>query len=209
MRGRQMRTAGATAQHRDYTGAKMGMWLFLFTEMLLFGGLFLLYSVYRSLHPGEFHRAAAGLNLTIGAANTVLLITSSLTMAMSVSALHRGAKGRSLFLQALTISLGAAFLVNKYFEWGEKIGHGLYPDGPGLNGSTQGEVLFYGLYYVMTGLHGLHVLLGVILIAAILFLMLGGRAGGKNPVRLENTGLYWHLVDVIWIYLFPLFYLVT
>ncbi len=204
-----MKSAGVSALHRDYTGAKLGMWLFLFTEILLFGGLFLLYSVYRSLQPAEFHRAAAGLSLTAGIANTVILITSSLTMAMAVSAFLRGAQGHTLLLQAFTVLFGIVFLVNKYLEWGDKIRQGLYPEGPGLSGLAPGEVLFYGLYYVMTGLHGLHVLFGIMLIAVLWLLTIQGKVTSRDPARLENAGLYWHFVDLVWIYLFPLFYLVT
>lgn len=196
-------------QHRDYTASKVGMWLFIFTEVLLFGGLFLLYSVYRSMHPREFYAAATGLSIFVGATNTVILLTSSLTIALSISALQKGNKRLSLLLQALTLLLGASFLVNKYFEWGAKIHHGIYPNGPELLLRSQGEILFYGLYYVMTGLHGLHVLAGLVLLSLMLIFAVRGRVNKQDFVRLENSGLYWHLVDVIWIYLFPLFYLIT
>jgi len=199
----------AHIEHRDYTGAKLGMWLFLFTEVLLFGGLFLLYSVYREVHSKDFHTAAAELGTTIGAINTVVLLTSSLTMALSIAALRRGAKNRSLVLQAATILLGLAFLVNKYFEWSEHIHHGYYPASPELLARGHGEVLFFGLYYVMTGIHGIHVLIGMGLISFMLAFTLTGRVSSNDFIKLENTGLFWHLVDVIWIYLFPLFYLIT
>jgi cytochrome c oxidase subunit 3 len=199
----------AHIEHRDYTGAKLGMWLFLFTEVLLFGGLFLLYSVYREVHSKDFHIAASELGRTIGAINTVILLTSSLTMALSIAALRRGAKTRSLVLQAATILLGLAFLVNKYFEWSEHIHHGYYPASPELLAKGHGEVLFFGLYYVMTGIHGIHVLIGMGLISFMLAFTLTGRVSSSDFIKLENTGLFWHLVDVIWIYLFPLFYLIT
>ena len=189
--------------------ARLGMWLFLATELLLFGGLFLLYSVYRSIHPQEFHGAATGLSIFAGAMNTVILLTSSLTIALSISALQKGDKRFSLLFQALTILLGTSFLVSKYFEWGAKIHHGIYPDGPELLLRSQGETLFYGLYYVMTGLHGLHVVAGLVLLSLMLIFTVRGRVNSRDFVRLENSGLYWHLVDVIWIYLFPLFYLIT
>jgi cytochrome c oxidase subunit 3 len=198
-----------TAEHKDYTGAKIGMWLFLFTEILLFGGLFLLYAVYRSLHAREFHVAAEGLSVTLGAANTVILLTSSLTMALSIAAVRHGRKNRAVALVGVTILLGVLFLVNKYFEWGAHIHHGLYPGGPELLARSRGEILFYGLYYVMTGLHGIHVLGGAALLSVMLALTSTGRIHGGDFVLLENSGLYWHLVDIIWIYLFPLFYLIT
>ena len=199
----------AHTEHRDYTGSKLGMWFFLFTEVLLFGGLFLVYSVYRAMHPGEFHEAAKELSTVIGAANTVILLTSSLTIAASISAIQRGSRKLSILLQSTTLLFGALFLVNKYFEWSAKFQHGLYPDAPELLERGHGQILFYGLYYVMTGLHGLHVLAGLVLIGAMLYFTARERVNSRNFGWLENSGLYWHLVDIIWIYLFPLFYLIT
>ncbi len=196
-------------KHRDDTGAKIGMWLFLFTELLLFGGLFLLYAVYRYIHQEEFHHAAAELNLVMGTANTLILLTSSLTMVLSISSIERGNKKSSILCLVLTILLGAAFLINKYFEWSAKIHHGIFPDSPDLLTRSHGEILFYGLYFVMTGLHGLHVLIGIVVLSVMLVLVIRGRIGPSRFVALENSGLYWHLVDIIWIYLFPLFYLIT
>lgn len=185
------------------------MWLFLFTEVLLFGGMFLVYSVYRTMHTATFHEAAAELDVVIGAANTVVLLTSSLTMALAISALQRGRRAASVRYQAATILLGLAFMVNKYFEWNAKIQHGIYPGSEELLGREHGHILFYGLYYAMTGLHGLHVVVGLVLIGIMLSFTLTGRVNEQHFGRLENTGLYWHLVDLIWIYLFPLFYLIT
>ncbi len=201
--------AHPTNEHRDYTGAKIGMWLFLFTEVLLFGGLFLVYSVYRDAHTSDFHIAAQELSTVIGAINTVILLTSSLTMALSITALQRSEKMRSALLQAATVILGVAFLINKYFEWSEHIHHGFYPGSTELLAKGHGQVLFFGLYYVMTGIHGLHVLIGMGLIASMFVLTLREKISGDDYVKLENTGLFWHLVDIIWIYLFPLFYLIT
>ena len=201
--------AQTTSPHHDYAGSKLGMWLFLFTEVLLFGGLFLVYSVYRSMYPQDFHSAAAGLSTVLGTINTVILLTSSLTMALSISALRRGENRQSVLLQAATIVLGLVFLVNKYFEWSGHIHEGLYPNAPELLSRSHGEILFYGLYYVMTGLHGIHVVVGLILIGIMSVLTKRQRITGADHIKLENAGLYWHLVDLIWIYLFPLFYLIT
>ena len=197
------------SEHHDYTGSKLGMWLFLFTEILLFGGLFLIYSVYRAVHPEEFHTAAKELSTTLGAINTVVLLTSSLTMALAIAALRQGKRNTSILYQSITILFGIAFLVNKYFEWSGHIHAGIYPNSPELLSRGHGEILFYGLYYVMTGLHGLHVIAGLLLIGIMLSFTLKGSVTSERFGRLENTGLYWHLVDVIWIYLFPLFYLIT
>ncbi len=196
-------------EHRDYTGAKLGMWLFLFTEILLFGGMFLLYSIFRNVHTTDFHEAGKEMSVVIGAINTVILLTSSLTMALSISAIKDGKKTRSMALQTITIVLGVAFLVNKYFEWSDHIHHGFYPNSPELLVMSHGKILFFGLYYVMTGIHGLHVLIGIGVIGFVLTLTGRGVVSGADYVKLENTGLFWHLVDVIWIYLFPLFYLIT
>jgi cytochrome c oxidase subunit 3 len=197
----------AAAEHRDYEGAKIGMWLFLFTEIILFGGLFILYSAYRSYYPHEFHEAGGELNVVIGVVNTLVLLTSSLTMVLSINAVKQGRQRLALGLVAATVVLGLVFLVNKYFEWSAKIHHGIYPNSPELAQQDHGVVLFYGLYYSMTGLHGLHVLAGVGLLSVMMVLLARGRIRQDDYVKLENSGLYWHLVDVIWIFLLPMFYL--
>lgn len=199
--------AGAHDGHKDHEGAKFGMWLFLFTEILLFGGLFILYSAYRARYPNEFHEAGGHLNAAIGVANTVVLLTSSLTMAVALTALRTGRRRRALASLAGTIALGVVFLLNKYFEWSGEIARGFYPDSPLLAGRPQGEQIFFGLYYSMTGLHGLHVVAGVVLLAVMLALALRNRITAGEYHKLENAGLYWHLVDVIWVFLLPLFYL--
>lgn len=131
-------------EHRDYSGAKLGMWLFLFTEVLLFGGMFLVYAEYRQVNTADFHEAGREMNVFIGAANTVILLTSSLTMALAISNIKKGMKFRSLLLQAATVLLGIGFLVNKYFEWSDHIRHGFYPDSPELLAMSHGKILFSG-----------------------------------------------------------------
>jgi len=195
--------------HRDDIGARMGMWLFLFTELILFGGMFILYSVYRYNYPDAFHLAAKELNTIVGTFNTAILLTSSLTMALSITAIQRKQKTLSVFFQFLTIVLALGFMVNKYFEWSAKFHHGIYPGSETLLSKPAGEIIFFGLYYVMTGLHGLHVIIGVVLIAVMMRFTSNGVITSDNYVKLESAGLYWHLVDIIWIFLFPLFYLIT
>lgn len=195
--------------HRDYTGAKIGMWLFLFTEVFLFAGPFILYSVYSFRYPADFHSAATELSVPIGALNTIILLTSSLTMALSISAIQKGEKRGSLVLLGLTILLGLVFLVNKYFEWSGKIAHGIYPNSGTLLGQPKGFILFYGLYFFMTGLHALHVIAGVSVLSVIFFMVHKDIINKTDYIKIENSGLYWHIVDIIWIYLFPLFYLIT
>lgn len=196
-------------EHQDYQGDKIGMWLFLFTEVILFGGMFLLYSIYRSRFPAEFHHAAKELNMTLGAVNTLVLLLSSFTMAISITAMQRGSRKLSLYMQGVTVACAVLFLVNKYFEWGAKISHDLYPGSEHMATLDHGEILFFSLYYVMTGLHGFHVLAGIGLITFTIWHTKRGHIREDKFTLLENSGLYWHLVDLIWIYLFPLFYLIT
>jgi cytochrome c oxidase subunit III len=195
--------------HRDDVGSRMGMWLFLFTELILFGGMFLIYSVYRFQFPDAFHLAAKELNIVLGTFNTAVLLTSSLTMALSIVAIQRDQKTLSMVLQLITILLAIFFLLNKYFEWSAKFHHGIYPGSEELLSKDSGEILFFGLYYVMTGLHGVHVIVGIFLIAIMTRMTRKDIITKDSYVRLENAGLYWHLVDIIWIFLFPLFYLIT
>lgn len=195
--------------HRDDIASKTGMWLFLFTEMLLFGGLFVVYSVYRSMHAEAFHLAAHELSVFIGTFNTIVLLISSSTIAMSITALQEKKKKLSLILLGATVFLGLIFLVNKYFEWGHHIKDQIYPGSPVLALRGHGDVLFYGLYYFMTGLHALHIIVGLGFICFIAAFIIRDEVTHDNFVLLENSGLYWHLVDLIWIFLFPLFYLIT
>jgi cytochrome c oxidase subunit III len=194
-------------QHRDYEGAKLGMWLFLFTEILLFGGLFILYSAYRAQYPSEFHESGQHLNFVIGVVNTLILLTSSLTVAIAIAAIRNGNRKLCTLCLGSTILLGVAFLVNKYFEWSGEIHHGLYPNSSVLAQHPQGDQIFFGLYYSMTGLHGLHVAAGLVVLSIMLGLVLAKRISSQDFNRLENAGLYWHLVDIIWIFLLPMFYL--
>jgi cytochrome c oxidase subunit III len=197
------------AEQIDREGKKMGMWFFLLTEILFFGGMFLLYSIFRFEYVREFHTAAAEEDLLLGTINTVILLSSSYAIALAITAIRRGQKILSLYLQAATILMGLIFLVIKYFEWTAKIDLGIYPNSPHLLALDKGEILFFGLYYTMTGLHGLHVLVGCVVISFMLYFTLRDRVNRGNYARLENTGLYWHFVDIVWIYLYPLFYLIT
>ena len=132
-----------------------------------------------------------------------------MTIAMSTSALQKQNKGLTIFLLEVTIILALIFLINKYFEWGVKFDHGIWPGSQHLiNDMSKGEILFFGLYFVMTGLHALHIIIGMIIIIVALNKVQKGTVNAGRPSLLENAGLYWHLVDLIWIFLFPLFYLI-
>lgn len=197
-----------SGHNRDPEASKMGMWLFLFTEILLFGGLFLVYFVYRKLNSDSFLHASYELDVVMGTINTIVLITSSMTIAMSITALQMGKTRLSLNLQWATLFFALVFLVIKYFEWSAKFEHGLFPGMEHYLSLSSGEKLFFFLYFFMTGLHGLHIVIGGIFIAIVMKKIKNGEVNGERISSLENSGLYWHLVDLIWIYLFPLFYLI-
>jgi cytochrome c oxidase subunit 3 len=177
--------------------------------MILFGGLFLLYSMYRLKNPADFHAGSLDLNRVLGALNTVILITSSLTVALAIAALARGRPNQSALLVVATIACAFGFLTVKAFEWTAKFHHGLYPNAKELLSLSKGENLFFGLYYLMTGLHAVHVIVGIGVLSVMLVRILRRTITPGNPIYLVNSGLYWHLVDIIWIFLFPLFYLIT
>jgi len=191
------------AHHMDpaveYSSSKLGMWLFLGTEILLFGGLFAAYAIFRAKYPEMFMEQHLELNKKLGAVNTCILIFSSLTMAMGVSAIQRGKQKATAILILITILCGLAFGVVKYFEYSAKFHHHIYPD----------TSIFFSLYFMMTGLHMLHVFVGLLILATLLVLTMKGKFNAKYSTPVEIGGLYWHLVDLIWIYLFPLLYLIA
>ena len=202
-------------QHHFYTAeqqqssAKLGMWLFLAQEVLFFGGIFVAYAFVRYMYPETMLAAHAYLDVKLGGLNTLVLITSSLTMALAVRAAQLGDKKQLRLHLILTIAFAFAFLVVKYFEYSHKIHVGLVParffSAEGIAGSPH---IFFGLYFTMTGLHGLHVIAGIVVLFWILRRAGKGEFGPHYYTPVENVGLYWHLVDLIWIFLFPLLYLV-
>lgn len=195
--------------HRDDLASKTGMWLFLFTEMLLFGALFVVYSVYRYANSEAFHLASTELDVTIGTINTIILLISSATVAMSITAIQEKKKKLALALLSVTVVCGLVFLVNKYFEWGHHIHEQLYPGSEVLMQRGYGDIMFYGLYYFMTGIHALHIIIGLIFLSFVIVFIIKDDIKHDDFVVHENGGLYWHLVDLIWIFLFPLFYLIA
>ena len=193
----------------DSESGKMGMWIFLFTELFLFGGLFLTYAVQRHQFAADFHLAAVELNTFIGTLNTVVLLISSMTVAMSITAVQKGENKKASIFLVITIIMALVFMVNKYFEWSHKFHIHLWPGSEVMKNLPHGEIQFFGLYYMMTGLHALHVIIGLILLTITLFKVRKGTINSGSYLLLENSGLYWHLVDLIWIFLFPLLYLIT
>jgi cytochrome c oxidase subunit 3 len=188
----------------------LGMWLFLATEVMFFGGLFLAYMLYRIWYPQAWSEGSLELDIVLGGFNTVVLIGSSLTMAFAVRAAQTGwRKGTINYLWA-TMLLGLTFLVVKYFEYKAKFDHHLVPghsfNYPGPYGD-QVEI-FFSLYFAMTGLHALHMLIGFGILSVILWMAYKNRFSPEWYTPVEMSGLYWHFVDIVWIFLFPLLYLV-
>ena len=183
------------AQQRE--ASRVGMWVFLVSESLLFAGLFMLYSAYRLHAPGAFHEAIQHSTKILGSINTAVLLLSSTLVALAVHLLRGGRSGRAALLVAGTIALGAVFVAIKLVEYAKHLDEGVRPgDGP-----------FWTLYYVTTGLHAIHVLVGMTVLALVLLGIAGRRVHAERVYVLENAALYWHLVDVIWIFLWPLYYL--
>jgi cytochrome c oxidase subunit 3 len=210
-------TAGKFQQHHFATAeqqleaSKIGMWLFLVTEILLFGGLFVGYGITHAKFPEAFMQAHHHLDRTLGAANTIVLLFSSWTMVMAVHAASQGKKQRLIVFLALTFLCAAAFMGVKYVEYSHKFHDGLLPgkyySHPG--DTVPNQFLFFSFYFMMTGLHGIHVLGGMAAIAWLIFRAWRGHFTSAWYTPVDLVGLYWHLVDLIWIYLFPLMYLLS
>ncbi len=210
-----MSERAALAHHFDdleqqHEAAALGTWAFLVTEILLFGGLFGAYAVYRHQYPQAFARGSDALDVTLGAINTAVLIGSSLTMVLAVEAGRRGAARGIVGWLAATMLLGGAFLAIKAVEYSHKWHEHLVP-GPDFvfQGAPHGhEQLFFALYFAMTGLHASHMLVGIGLLAWVARAARRGKFSAGNSNWVEMSGLYWHFVDLVWIFLFPLLYLV-
>jgi cytochrome c oxidase subunit 3 len=189
----------------------LGMWVFLVTEIMFFGGLFMAYLVYRTAEPMAFQEASNHLNVTWGAINTIVLIVSSLTMALAVRAAQTGARpGVQVGWILATMALGAAFLGIKVIEYADKFEHRLVP-GPNFVWEGRypaGAEMFYSLYFCMTGLHALHMIIGLGIMTVIAIMAWRRQFDADYYTPVEVSGLYWHFVDIVWIFLFPLLYLI-
>ena len=187
----------AAVVHRD----KFGMWLFLASEVMFFTGFIAAYIVLRNAHAGTdgdpFLLANRHLSVPLAATNTLALILSSFTMALAVGASQKGDKGKTQLFLLATSALACVFLVIKYIEYSTKFHHGYTPD----------KNVFFAMYFLLTGFHGLHVVGGIITIAILVFVNAKGKFSAEYNTPIEVTGLYWHLVDIVWIFLFPMLYL--
>jgi cytochrome c oxidase subunit 3 len=195
---------------RQHATARLGMWVFLGSEALLFAGLLALYAAYRFAYPAEFHAASAHANLVIGTVNTYVLITSSLTMALAIHATRSGHRRRTVALLTATIALGLAFDVLKTLEYAGHLAEGIAPGTYYAFGElpAHGVVLYVTLYYLLTGLHALHVTGGLCVLVWLAVRAQRGHFTPQSHIALELGGLYWHLVDLVWIFLWPLLYLI-
>jgi len=200
---------GDLEQQRE--AATLGMWVFLATEIMFFGGMFTAYLVYRMAYPVAFDAASQDMNFWAGTINTIVLIGSSLTMALAVHASQEGKNKHVVWLLIATMALGAVFLGIKAFEYHEHWVHHLVPgpyfqfEGP----DPRHAEIFFSLYFAMTGFHALHMVIGLGLVSWIVYLAARNKITREYHSPVENVGLYWHFVDMVWIYLYPLLYLVA
>jgi len=197
------------SQREEHDTAMTGMWLFLTSETLFFGGLFLIWTYYRYLYPSGFALATTHTEFAIGTANSVLLITSSFTYACGVAAIRLGDRKRLFRFCVATLALGVAFMALKSVEWYLDIDAGLVPGphfaltGPG----SEGAVLFWVFYYIATVLHAIHLVIGIGLVAWIALRARSGTVTEQSHTSVEIVGLYWSFVDMVWLIVYPLIYL--
>jgi cytochrome c oxidase subunit 3 len=188
----------------------LGMWAFLVQEILFFGGLFTGYAVYRSYYPEAFIQGSHHLDILLGGFNTVVLIASSLTMAMAVHSAQTSKRGMLVLFLIATLILGFVFLGVKVIEYSDKYHHHLIP---GISFFVEGETarqqqIFFSFYFAMTGMHALHMIIGALILTPLIFMAMGGKFSASYYAPIEVFGLYWHFVDIVWIFLFPLLYLI-
>jgi cytochrome c oxidase subunit 3 len=199
-----------TEMEQQADTSKLGMWLFLVTEVLLFGGLFVAYGILSARHHEAFRAAHQHLDHALGVLNTVVLLVSSFTMVMAVLCARQNRRKGLIAFLILTLLLAGVFLGVKYFEYSHKFHDGLLPGKyySHKGDTVPGQFMFFSFYFMMTGLHGLHILGGMTVIGWVLRRALAGHFSSSYYSPVDLVGLYWHLVDIIWIYLFPLLYLV-
>jgi cytochrome c oxidase subunit 3 len=193
------------AQQRE--ASELGIWAFLATEVLFFGALFVSYAVYRRAYPADFVTAARETDVVLGSLNTVILLTSSLTVAVAVKAARLGRNRATSIALLATIGLACGFLVVKAFEYRNDIAGALVP-GHGFRLSPPPTQIFWSFYWVATGVHALHVTVGIGVLTTVFFLVRRGATDPRESGAVEIAGLYWHFVDIVWIFLYPMLYLV-
>lgn len=198
-----------SAEH-EYSTSKQGIWMFMVTEILMFGAIFVAYGIFHTLYPEMFAEGASHLDWKMGFLNTLVLITSSYTMAMSINHVQKNNINKAITNLIITLVCACIFLVVKYFEYHHKFELGLFPGKLfEYKAAQHGNLaLYFSFYFVMTGLHGIHVLVGMGLITWVLIRTKRGDFSAHHYTALEGVGIFWHIVDLIWIYLFPILYLI-
>ncbi len=195
----------------DFYGGKLGFWLFMFTEVMMFGAMFLALTYYKTLHPEDFLVASSHLNRWLGGTNTVILLISAMTMGLGLLKMRAGdVKGAKLMIYA-TMVLALAFLIIKGVEWTEEYEHGVFLNYGKLLPESDfpfGEKIFYGLYFTMTGLHGFHIMIGIGLMIWLLKRINAGKVRPDHHILHWNIALYWDIVHLIWVFVFPYFYMI-
>ncbi|CAA6805613.1 MAG: Cytochrome c oxidase polypeptide III (EC [uncultured Sulfurovum sp.] len=195
----------------DFYGGKLGFWLFMFTEVLMFGAMFMALAYYNTLHPQDFLDASASLNRLLGGINTVVLLISALTMGLGLLNMRVGKVKEAKLMIWATIILAAAFLVIKGFEWRAEYNHGIFlMHDQLLPGSSLplGQKLFFGLYFSMTGLHGFHIIIGIGLMIWLLKRINAEKVRPDHHILYWNIALYWDIVHLIWVFVFPYYYMI-
>ncbi len=202
------------SSEQQFDASKMGMWLFLVTEILLFSGMFVAYAVFRVWHPEVFDHSADLLDWRLGGLNTLVLLASSFTVALAIHYIQLGNKRATILNLIITLVCAAIFMTIKYHEYTGKFEHGIFPGGnfhphEGFEAfNVPYAAQFFSIYFVMTGIHGFHVLIGMGLFTWLAIRTARGHFNPEYYTPIELTGLYWHLVDIIWVFLFPLLYLI-
>ncbi len=201
---------GENFEHLSIETQSMGMWLFLMSEIMFFGAVFAAYIVYRHAYPQVFEEASRHLDLTLGSINTAILLTSSFCMALAVNSAARGLRGQIVFFLLATIVLGVIFLGIKFLEYSKEFSAHLFPGGvfqyPGSDPAR--AKIFFSLYFTLTGLHAVHMIIGILLIVILTFMAWRGKFSSEHYAPVDMIGLYWHFVDIVWIFIFPLLYLI-
>ena len=215
----EIATSRDGAQHEvqgwqdDFYGGKLGFWLFMFTEVMMFGAMFLVLTYYNTLHHEEFIQASASLNRWLGGTNTVILLVSALTMGLGLLRMRAGdVKGAKLMIWA-TILLALVFLGIKGVEWTAEYHHGVFLGLPEMqpgneNSLSLGKILFFGMYFTMTGIHGVHIIIGIGLMLWVLKRINSGKVNPEHYILHFNIALYWDIVHLIWVFVFPYFYMI-
>jgi len=193
----------------DYEGGVFGYWLFIFTELMMFGAMFMIFGIYFNMYTDDFIKSSADhMNVTLGGINTVVLLLSAYMMGLAMMKLEKSDHDGSIKFIWYTIALSVVFLIIKAFEWSHDIHLGIFPGDPVLESMSKGANLYFGMYFSMTGLHGVHIAVGIAFMLWAIKSIKAGEIGGHRPIFMKNLTLYWDFVHLVWVFLFPLYYMI-